>query len=104
MQFAKSEGWNQVISEGDAKSCFGAISSPHSDPDWDISNVISNILSFKVIFSSCNFRWVNRDCNGAAHAAAKLSLRSSESLFYDLSLPEGLKTICEDDCSFCSPF
>lgn len=81
MQFAKSEGWNQVISEGDAKSCFGAISSPHSDPDWDISNVISNILSFKVIFSSCNFRWVNRDCNGAAHAAAKLSLRSSESLF-----------------------
>ena len=25
MQFAKSEGWNQVISEGDAKSCFDAI-------------------------------------------------------------------------------
>ena len=35
-------------------------------------------LNFKSRFSWCLFRWIKRDCNVAAHAAAKLSLNAQK--------------------------
>ena len=70
-------GWNHIILEGDAKSCFDPLTSENISQAWTISNVVNNVLCLKHLFSVCRFCWVKRDCNAAAHAAAKLSLKFS---------------------------
>ena len=80
MHLANHEQWSHVHFEGDAKSCFDSFSAEDVPPDWSISNIISSILSFKIFFMSVCFCCVNRECNVAAHAAAKHSLASKMSL------------------------
>ena len=82
VQLAREEGWNRIILEGDAKSCFDPLTSENISPAWTISNVINNALCLKDLFSFCRFCWVKRDYNAAAHAAAKLSPSSLEFFYF----------------------
>ena len=75
-QIAKDERSDQIIIEGDSKTCFNSLSSPLCHLDWVISSIISNILVLRESFTSSLFIWVKRDCNVVAHAAAKLSINS----------------------------
>ena len=79
LQLAKIERWSHIIVEGDAKSCFDSLASPASTPDFSICYIISNILCFRQFIAGCIFLWVKRDCNLAAHAAAKFFLRTLQS-------------------------
>ena len=59
----------------------------------------STILFLKSSFSGCSFRWIKRECNTVAHAAAKLSLVSKESFCFNKdNLPRVLDFACKDDC------
>lgn len=64
--------------EGDLKKKFDPLSSKEVTPYWSIANIMRNTLSFKSRFSWCLFRWIKRECNMAAHAAAKLSLNAKK--------------------------
>ena len=66
-----------MILEGDSKICFESIAGKYQSVDWSISTLIDNIRSLAVSFVVCSFSWINRSCNGATHAAAKLALGSS---------------------------
>lgn len=94
VQFAKSENWDHVIFEGDAKVCFDPLSFPLWSPDWSIGNIISNILYFKKPFISCCFSWLKRECNVVDHAAAKFSRYSCQSFcFNNHSFPNFFVTL-----------
>ena len=71
VEIAINEQWRFVCFEGDAKSVFDPLSSPELQPDWSISNIISNIRNLSRFFTSWLFVWVKRTCNAAAHATAK---------------------------------
>ena len=100
VQLAGEEGWNRIILEGDAKSCFDPLTSEDISPTWTISNVINNVLCLKHLFLVCRFCWVKRDCNAAAHATAKLSHSSFESFYFNKdNLPRALTSIiCKAEC------
>lgn len=88
-----------MIIEGDSNICFDSISNKYLFVDWSIAAPIVNICSLVKSFSSCAFNWVNRRCNGAAHAAAKLALVSSKPLcFNNSNLPTVLQRACKEDC------
>ena len=74
IQLALSENWQHIIIEGDAKSCFNPLTISELQPDWSIATIISNILGLCNFFLNCNFRWVRRCCNTAAHEAAKYAI------------------------------
>ena len=46
IQLAQSLNWDHIIFEVDAKDCFDPISPLDFSPNWTISNLISNLLSF----------------------------------------------------------
>ena len=46
IQLAQSLNWDHIIFEVDAKDCFDPISALDFSPNWTISNLISNLLSF----------------------------------------------------------
>ena len=71
IQLAHSEKWQHIIIEGDAKSCFDPLTTSELQPDRSIATIISNILDLHKFFLKCNFSWVRRCCNTAAHEAAK---------------------------------
>ena len=101
----KEEGWNRIILEGAAKSCFDPLTSENISPAWTISNVINNVLCLKHLFSVCHFCWVKRDCNATEHEAAKLSLSSLESFYFNKdNLPRALASICKAECPSFSVF
>nr|POE69527.1 hypothetical protein CFP56_59002 [Quercus suber] len=76
-QLAVFESWSHVILEGGFKICFNSIAGKYQSVDWSISAMTDNIRSLVVSFAACSFSWINRSCNGVAHAAAKLALVSS---------------------------
>uniref|UniRef100_A0A7N2LHN6 Uncharacterized protein n=1 Tax=Quercus lobata TaxID=97700 RepID=A0A7N2LHN6_QUELO len=77
--------------KGDAKNCIDPLALENAIPDWSIVNIISSILNFKTSFLGCLFRWVKKNSNVAAHAAAKLSPRAKEPLCFNKdNLPEAL--------------
>ena len=85
--------------EGDSKICFDSIAGKYQSVDWSISTLIDNIRSLAVSFVVCSFSWINRSCNGAAHAAAKLALGSSSPFCCNNgNLPTALQSACKVDC------
>lgn len=80
VQLAHQENWNHIIIEGDAKNGIDPLALENAIPDWSIVNIISSILNFKTSFLGCLFRWVKKNSDVAAHAAAKLSLRAKKPL------------------------
>ena len=105
VQLAREEGWNRIILEGDAKSCFDPLTTENISPARTISNVINNVLCLKHLFSVCHFCWVKRDSNAAEHAAAKLSFSSLESFYFSKdNFPRALASICKAECPSFSVF
>ena len=105
VQLAISEGWSHVILEGDSKICLESIAGKYQYVDWSISALTDNIRCLVKSFAACSFSWINRSCNGAAHAAAKLALISSSSFCCNNgNLPTALQSACKVDCpSLCFP-
>ena len=66
-----------MLVKGNSKICFDSIAGKYQSVDWSISTLTDNIRSLAVSFAVCSFSWINRSCNGAAHAAAKFALGSS---------------------------
>ena len=96
IQIAASKQWSYVIFEGDSKVCFEPLIARDLPSDWSISNIICTIIS---IFESClhfSFRWVKRACNSVAHTAAKLTMRSNMSFYFNNdNLPAELVSACK---------
>ena len=85
--------------EGDSKICFDSIAGKYQSMDWSISTLTDNIRSLAVLFVVCSFSWINRSCNGAAHAVAKLALGSSSPFCCNNgNLPTALQSACKVDC------
>lgn len=79
VQLAIREGWNYVIFEGDAKSCFDAVNSPDLPSPWIIRTSTENILALHSSFVFCYFVCGRRACNSAAHEVVKFALNSFSS-------------------------
>ena len=102
VQLARRERWNHVQFEGDSKVCFEAINSNRDCPAWSISHITCDIRDVASSFLSCNFFWVCRKCNSAAHVAAKFALKSKESCFFlSGNLPPCLVVVCKEDAPLC---
>ena len=103
VELAIKEQWNLVCFEGDAKACFDPLSSLDLPPDWTINTIINDIHNLARSFSCCNFVWVSRSCNAAAHATAKFGLLSSPLLYFNKgNLPEVIESVCKNDYRVCS--
>ena len=100
VQIAIQERWSAVIFEGDAKLCFDPLSQPDLIPSWPISTLICNIRSLVSCFVSCEFKWVQRKCNVAAHEAARLALNSYRPFCFSYgNFPPSLEAACKGDYS-----
>lgn len=75
-QIVKRERWRQVIFESDSKICIDALSSTNAVTHWTIQATITNCLSVTESIAECSFVWIKRNCNSAAHEAARLALNS----------------------------
>ena len=82
INLASAEGWMRIITEGDSKICFDALSAKDSLPPWNISNIVNDVLFVSKLFISVSFVWVRRVCNMAAHEAAKFALQAPVLLFF----------------------
>ncbi|KAL0013205.1 hypothetical protein SO802_000274 [Lithocarpus litseifolius] len=103
INLASAEGWTRIIIEGDSKICFDALSTKNSMPPWNISHIVSDVLSASKSFISVYFIWVRRVCNTAAHEAARFALHSPVSISFSLdSLPLVLAIACKADFPPCS--
>ena len=103
VELAIKEQWNLVCFEGDAKAYFDPLSSLDLPPDWTINSIINDIHNLARSFSCCNFVWVSRSCNAAAHATAKFGLLSSPLLYFNKgNLPEVIESVCKNDYRVCS--
>lgn len=61
---------SKVVNESDAESIVRKYSAS-LDPPVDITTIILDCLALKESFSSCEFCFVKRDCNSAAHCCAQ---------------------------------
>ena len=98
IQLALSENQQHIIIEGDAKSCFNTLTISELQPDWSIATIISNVLDLRNFFLNCNFRWVRRCCNTAAHEAAKYAIGFCRAFYFNkCSLPIVIADACKAD-------
>ena len=98
IQLAHSEKWQHIIIEGDAKSCFDPLTTSELQPDRSIATILSNILDLHKFFLKCNFSWVRRCCNTAAHEAAKYAIRFCRAFCFNMySLPVAIADACKAD-------
>ena len=74
LKLVNVEKYNDIIMEGDAKTCFDFLNSKSFG--WKVSNVLNNVLKVGISFHSCTFDWVRREANGVAHAFGKVFLSS----------------------------
>ena len=102
LQLAKSEAWSEIILESDSKNSIDAIMDCTSCPLWSISSLVSDICFLARSFGSCQFFWISRICNSAAHKVARFALVSlvSFSLVSD-NLPASVASACKEDACFC---
>uniref|UniRef100_A0A2N9EDK3 Reverse transcriptase zinc-binding domain-containing protein n=1 Tax=Fagus sylvatica TaxID=28930 RepID=A0A2N9EDK3_FAGSY len=63
LELAKTEKFEKISIESDAKVCVDALLSPTDDCPWKIRTFTSLALELAVYFSVCSFYWVKRDAN-----------------------------------------
>ena len=73
LELAKTEKFEKISIESDAKVCVDALLSPTDDCTWKIRTFTSLALELAVYFSVCSFYWVKRDANHMADAMAKVA-------------------------------
>ena len=96
IQLAQKEKWLHIIIKGDAKSYFDPLTTIELQPDWSIATIISNIIDLRKFFLKCNFSWVRRGCNIAAHVAAKYAIRFCRAFCFNMySLPVVIANACK---------
>ncbi len=103
MELAIVEGFGKVTIKSDAKVCIDELSSSEASSNWKISTLIGQSLALVNRFSFCDFQWIRRDANQAAHALAKVafSLRLPFCCNLD-NLPPSLKEAWLRDLFFAS--
>ena len=74
LSLAAAENWCNIIVEGDSKICFDALSKAKEPSNWSISSIIHDAADTSVSFDNCEFCWVKRSLNSAAHSAAKYAI------------------------------
>lgn len=98
IQLALTENWGQIIIEGDAKSCFDPLTIAEIQSDWSIATTVNNILELRNFFLNCNFYWVRRCFNTAAHEAAKYAVKLRSFCPNKCRLPVEIAGACMADC------
>ena len=84
--------------EGDSKVCYEAVIANDPCSAWSISHFVVNIQDLVVNFVACDFIWVCRSCNFAAHTIAKFALASNSSYFFNsANLPHCLVDVCKEE-------
>ena len=67
---------------------FCPLTTTELQPDWSIATIISNIIDLRKFFLKCNFSWLRKGCNTAAHVAAKCAIRFCRAFCFNMySLP-----------------
>lgn len=100
VQLASCEKWTHVQFEGDSKVCFDAFIAKEPCSAWSIFHVVADIRDLVVNFVACDFIWVCRSCNFAAHSAAKFALALNLSCcFNSANLPPCLADVCKEEAS-----
>ena len=69
LSLVAAENWCNVIMEGNSKICFD-----EEPSNWSISSIIHDAADTSVSFDNCEFCWVKRSLNSAAHSAAKYAI------------------------------
>jgi ribonuclease HI len=70
IELAKVENWCEIIVESDAQVCMNALLLDAVGCEWRIYNLRSDILDLASKFDFCEFCWVKREANMAAHSLA----------------------------------
>ena len=99
LNLAAAENWCNIIVEGDLKICFDALSKAEEPSDWSISSIIHNAAGMSVSFDKCEFCWVKRSLNSAAHLAAEYAVSLKVGfLCNNYDLPPPILNACRQDC------
>lgn len=81
IQLALTENWEQIIIEGDAKSCFDPLTIAEIQSDWSIATTVNNIL--RNFYLNCNF--IGLDVSILLHMRLQ-SMQSSLGLSVSISV------------------
>ena len=73
LKLSRTEKFEKINLESDAKVCVDALLCPTDDCLWKIHTFTSLALRLAVYFSVCSFYWVKRDANYVADAIAKVA-------------------------------
>ena len=103
LSLAAAENWCNIIVEGDSKICFDALSKADEPSDWSISSIIHDAADMSVSFDNCEFCWVERSLNLAAHSTAKYAIALKVGfLCNNCDLPSPILKACRQDyCTSC---
>lgn len=83
IQLALTENWEQIIIEGDAKSCFDPLTIAEIQSDWSIATTVNNILELRNFYLNCNF--IGLDVSILLHMRLQ-SMQSSLGLSVSISV------------------
>ena len=93
VNLASSERWTNVIFEGNSKDFFDSLFVEGFQPNWSISDIVSNVFNLQRVFPCVSFVWVRRACNFTTHVAAKFTLNTSVSCCFN---KESLSAVLSD--------
>uniref|UniRef100_A0A2N9IQW9 RNase H type-1 domain-containing protein n=1 Tax=Fagus sylvatica TaxID=28930 RepID=A0A2N9IQW9_FAGSY len=62
IEMAKSENFQDIVVESDAKVCIDAINGESARVPWKLLSLCINSKFLVLEFTSCSFCWVRRDC------------------------------------------
>ncbi|XP_075669687.1 uncharacterized protein LOC142639379 [Castanea sativa] len=100
LSLAAAENWCNIIVEGDSKTCFDALSKAEEPSNWSISSIIRDAVDMSVSFNNCEFCWVKRSLNSAAHSTAKYDITLKVGFLYNnCNLPPPILKACRQDFS-----
>jgi ribonuclease HI len=92
LQLAKVEKLCGIMVESDSKLCVDAISMGMAICDWKISTLCYDAIGLAAEFFSCNFFWVKREANMAAHSLAKFCIpQDLPAIYFPKNLPTPLE-------------
>ena len=74
IRLAASEGYENIILEGDAWNVIEPIRNADVDPHWSIKSLCDDILYFVKYFNNVKFSFVCREGNVSAHLLAQWAI------------------------------
>lgn len=98
MYFARDFGISQFVLEGDALNAVQRLNSQQHDLSTN-GHLIEGMRRMVKEFHSVKFQYINRDCNRAAHEAAKLTTRSKGCNVWFVNFPKTVLYAAKNDSS-----